>query len=291
MSFSRLGITVFSALYSAVIFSGTMGAACTPDNVTIPCPQNAWDIEVAEIDLKPVEDANWGYRIAVPEGAFHHYLDWDHGYDWGFKVQASYHYGTGDDITLNYYHDKLVTNSFYATPERTFHHVLQWDAINAEFGQTVLLGNNRLRYHGGLQALRLFGSIDNFVSGSFLNHGDSHTDGIGPRIGAELSHTFLNNFSIYAHGATAILFGTSKFYDGIFLNYGSKDSIVPELEAKLGLDYSWHAAAGLLTVDGGFMWVNYFNGLHNSLGFLSGIGGFESNFALAGPYVGVRYIG
>lgn len=294
------------ALGSSAVFAGTMGPVCTPGSVTVPCERTAWDFGVQALYLQPVSQSFAGFESTANGSRFN---EFDHDWDWGFKLEGSYHFNTGNDLTINWYHLENSTthtqNIFFANPTAATDgfNVLtrvrlepDWDAVNAEFGQHVDFGEQKnIRFHGGLQYARIkqsfrAGLTPFAVPGISAANASSKFNGVGPRLGMDMSYDLGNGFAVYGNGATSILVGDSKFNANTNLfglatgfSRGSKTAIVPELEAKLGANYTFALAQGDFSVDGGYMWVNYFNA--QNVGFL------QSDFALQGPYFGVKWVG
>jgi hypothetical protein len=322
------------ALSSSAAFAGSMGPVCTAVNVTVPCERTAWDFGVQALYLQPVYNA----------GAFDDFSDnFNSGrhrntkWRWGFQLEGSYHFGTGNDVDLNWYHlgrkstnarfDGAYVNFAFPLVSSAFHERLaikpQWDAVNLEFGQHVDFGEfTKVRFHGGAQYARIetnlgrartANNVINPATGAlvaatagtpfYFNHGVSHRySGFGPRAGADMSYNWGNGLSMYANGATTILAGTSKFRAAFATNdpfivapfnplavSHSRTTIVPEIEAKLGLAYTYAMAQGDLTLDVGYMWVNYFQvqNVGNS-GFVTTD---NSNFGLQGLNFGLKWVG
>ncbi len=335
------------AFGSSAVFAGTMGPVCAPGNVTVPCAHTAWDFGVQALYLAPSYTGFNYVGSQVNAGGAEQYVSNNNAnYNWGFKLEGSYHFNTGNDVNLNWYHlGSAGQNGRFTTPASaapagtngTFFDRFggvwapngnvsisgnsNWDAINLEFGQHVDFGEfTNIRFHGGLEFARVNASLNmngiavtntasnpnGTVNAQSLTTTSSY-NGVGPRLGADMSYDWNNGLGVYANGAVAMLVGNSQFtlnnINGLpgqivpaaattplsFSAKGSSTTINPALEGKLGATYTYAMAQGDLSLDIGWMWVNYFNVIADK----AAVRGTTSSddFGVQGPFVGLKWLG
>ncbi|MGL5742619.1 MAG: Lpg1974 family pore-forming outer membrane protein [Legionella sp.] len=322
------------ALGSSSLFAGTMGPVCTPGNVAVPCPSTAWNVGGQALILQVMTDNNLslgvstGFNPADGVSFVDVSTDLSAQWDWGFQIEGSYHFNTGNDITISWYHLDTGWNNHEfvrddiplvrATEDVRlgYGHKNRWDAVNGELGQFVgFSANKKIRFHGGFQfasikrSVHAFAAVERTGTGELAVtndvfgrlEGDTQYNGFGPRTGIDMNYVFGNGFGIYAKAATALLVGSAKHgfdfdarhvidgdvVSGLDIDVGgTRTSIVPELEAKLGANYTYAMAQGDLTMDAGYMWFNYFNALNATV-----LPGTATDFGAAGPYFGLKYVG
>jgi len=305
------------ALGSSAVFAGTMGPVCTPGAVTVPCESTAWDFGVQALYLEHTGTDFFGERRGPfgtnPTGYWNQdgvNSDWE----WGFKLEGSYHFGTGNDIDINWYHfnpsHRFDLRDFTLTAfdpsldvadraDWRVHLRPEWDAVNFEFGQLVNFGEHKvIRFHGGVQYAhikhrRTFDSLYYIntptvlpLNGAFVFQ--EEFNGAGPRVGMDMSYHIGNGFAIYANGATALLVGETRHHalDRLrsYRLRGDRDEVVPEMEAKIGAMYTYATGSGDFTLDAGYMVTHYWNALHT--GFTG-----ATDFSVDGVYFGAKWVG
>jgi hypothetical protein len=316
------------AFGSSAVFAGTMGPVCTPGNVTVPCERSAWDFAGQALYLDPAFGGN-DFIGATNNGTNTSYIN-NNKWSWGFKLEGSYHFNTGNDIDLNWYH---WNRSSTRTPGTGYVDFMgntyspgvsgtskpHWDAVNLEVGQHVDFSQmSSARFHVGVEYARIASSLNVTSLGTLPAGSTTATqvisaatssvtyNGFGPRGGVDLDYNFGNGLSVYGNTAGTLLAGSNKFNGSFttqngtsYTSGGSTTTVVPELEAKLGAMYTYAMAQGDLSLDIGWMWVNYFNVQEfggpifaaNSTTLPSGSMFSEANFSVQGPYIGLKWVG
>lgn len=231
------------ALSSSAAFAGTMGPVCSAVNVTVPCESTAWDVGARALYLQPsFSGGNFTYAGV---DANNNLVSYDDQWGWGFMIEGSYHFETGSDANLNWWHLSKSSNGTHGpnaiavnvaglgngtgTVTGTHSGDPSWDAVNLEFGQHVDFGEKKaIRFHGGFQYARiandttinnattvnvvfpLLGLNQTLTGNEQMGHRVSF-NGFGPRAGADMGYAWGNGLSVYANGAASLLAGSTHF--------------------------------------------------------------------------------
>jgi len=238
------------ALGSTAAFAGTMGPVCSAVNVTVPCENTAWDLGGRALYLQSSSNAGvysqTTYTVpSATRGTTTYTTGSDPKWGWGFQLEGSYHFSTGNDFNLNWYHYRnsrdftlaspvSVTNAWFsgsaasALTSLTLNSLTAtgnsaWDQVNMEFGQHVDFGENKFaRFHGGMNFSRVGvnGSAaysESYTTANSTTYAGTRSisassvyNGFGPRVGMDLTYDWGNGLSVYADGALSVLAGTSK---------------------------------------------------------------------------------
>lgn len=308
-----MGLLV-SSYATAGMYSQPPAPTCVPGDVTVPCAAKQWDLGIQALYLRTVLDADKGYRfssITTQEN----FTQIDNPWDWGFRLEGSYHFGTGSDITVNWTHYKssgsqgdLIDAPVVFAPLTSPYSLdisNRFDQINAVLGQMTNAGmRDSMRFYGGLQYADIRYNLSSYFPAYFILPSSAtqyvNTDfiGFGPVTGIDYAYDVMSGLSLTANAAASILYGTSRYNTGLIIppgliangNFGTKKAMVPGLEGKLGLNYSYMMSGGVLNIAGGYQVTNYFNALQ-SRG-VSNLGAFDdSDYTLYGPYFGIKWVG
>ncbi|MDR3502243.1 MAG: Lpg1974 family pore-forming outer membrane protein [Legionella sp.] len=317
-------ILIVLTFVSGVLSAGTMGPVCSPGTVTVPCSQTAWSVVAKALYLQTNLNQSFSY---YPRGDNDIYNSLGGQWGWGFQLGASYLFNTGNDATLNWFHLDGASGNLKFNPFGEFDPLnvrlalkTQWDAVNGELGQFASLTRDvNYRVHGGFQFVRLKNTMNArvafIVPADFLDLFDADSlpaprslrynssfSGFGPRTGIDMNYILGNGFTMYAKTATALLVGTIKsnvtgLAEPLTSVHGSYSAIVPELEASVGLNYSYPTKRGDFLFDLGYLWVNYFNPLRNQ-NILENIANNQTvtsenrstDLSISGLYFGLKYV-
>lgn len=313
---SRLKVAVaLSLMGSGLVFAGTMGPVCTPGNVTVPCASSAWGVSASALYLQPTYSGALGYLGENDPNFSTNFVKNNPDWNWGFQIGASYYSNTGSDVSLNWYHltnTSTTKDAFYTfgvpLAQRSYEGNIasvspSWDAANFEVGQLVNLSSlSTVRLYAGVQYSRIATSLTHLDTLLELVSGDYDTEemqysGFGPRLGVDLAYFVTSDFSVYAKPAIAVLVGSNKtnsirgnLNDPISrVSYVNRTQVVPEADLKLGLQYDYALPSGKLSIDSGYMWVNYFSPISQVNQFVNNLD--TGNFGLDGVYFGLKWVG
>jgi Legionella pneumophila major outer membrane protein precursor len=314
---NKITLAILSIVISGFVFAGTMGPSCIPVNVTVPCVCNKWDIAAQAIYFQPTYSAGKDLETDLEGNLRTARLKWG----WGYRLQGSYHFCTGNDLSMTLIHyDKTSKSGHfaeftpYATTRIPFNLSLanKFDQVNLILGQHVDMGTNqKMRFYGGIQYAKILVDTKNHFTTvpialteigitSLDKTHNTQFEGVGPVLGIDVSYHLLPCLSLTGNTAFAIPYGTSRFVEDFvlgpdnlvnFSNAHKKKVVTPSMEAKLGVKYIWECVHGILHLEGGYQVINYFNLFQTKGQIESTMGKPKSDFGLYGPYFGAKWVG
>jgi hypothetical protein len=188
-------------------------------------------------------------------------------YDLGTSAQIGYLFsGTGNDLTVGYTYLRADNNDS-----------MDIDTVDLEGGQRLTAGAFDLRLFTGLRYTHLdykLNTDDALVSSNF--------HGIGPRFGVDARYQISNNIGFDTHLNSALLAATSttRYKDKDTLVSQSIDGIIPNVAAKVGMDYTYVVPSDKSAVvfEVGYQADHAFNVIDKSI-----------DVSFDGPYLNVKY--
>ncbi|HRD69927.1 MAG TPA: Lpg1974 family pore-forming outer membrane protein [Legionella sp.] len=306
-------LAVIGLAASSFASAGTMGPVCTPGDVTVPCEAKRWDIGLQALYLQTNYSGDRSYRLATPTT----FRELDNDWGWGYRAEGSYHFNTGNDVTVNWTHfssNELVGGysgiflPFGITGTYSVINQNRFDQVNVVMGQHADFGLvKKMRFYAGMQYANIQTTATNYyplvipgVATSTSLADDTDFKGIGPVVGIDYSYDLTSGLSLVANGAGSILYGNARSVSSYIVAptnailasiSGSKKAIIPSLEAKLGLNYGYAMPQGVLNIEGGYQVINYFDVLQTRSLQLTTSPVTGSDFGLYGPYLGLKYVG
>ncbi len=305
-------ILALFVLGTSMSSAGTMGEIrCVSGNVTSPCSAPGWMVGGKALYLQSATGI-FDFPGYTTSGNVNTYRHTGNQWHWGFELEASYQNGQGRDFHLSW--DDLTSTKNLTVPGPIFGSsgtvhggpfvYMQrkpiWDAVNLEVGQSIsLTDNSSLRFHGGGEYVYLGDKTNRSSTSTTPTQSVQFYRNItysagGPRVGADLYYKMGESFSLYAKGAVGVYAGRSNMtvqttsLTSSTINQGSAVLITPEVEGKLGASYGYTMAkGGSLSVDAGWMMINYVGALMATYGNVMR----SENFALQGLFFGLKWSG
>lgn len=270
-------------------------------------------------------DFDWGYKASIG------YIFPCTGND----VRLSYSYfnnTTKDNLKSNHFNaaltpfevssgsDGILALETSANAKTKF----KYQVADLETGQHIDLGcHAHVRAFAGLRYANLDSHLDaNYfvLVNNLVNQNQGHMDvftaqnsrfqGIGPRLGMDVNYDIGNGFGIAGEVGSALLVGdihsnfsqrditvtsTSTIEDVFSYKIPKENRVVPNLDAKLGINYSYqfcNPTRSKLTVEAGYLVDQYFNSMDR----LTSLGAASPELrtrhtidtSFSGPYIGVQ---
>ncbi len=278
----------FSGAASAAMYAPAAAPACSAGNVTVPCEGNAYDFGADLLYLRAEDSVVSSHNYSDTYNS----VRGKRGY--GFRVEGSYHFGTGNDLNVNWSRfSKSQTGVFYPTAA-TDRFKAKLDVVNIELGQHIDVGEMwDIRAHMGLQHANVRNVVDDNISDTTDGDHTWKVAGWGPRAGFDSMYDFGNGFGVFGNLGVSMLQAKATFDTETAADAREFHSVVTHVDTRLGVMYTHAMAQGDLMVHAGYQANNFINAGQNinDGGALSSNTGLEKDLSFDGWFVGFKWVG
>ena len=297
MDFKKSVLTLLALGLSGVASAGGFmpAPACTNQPVTVPCEHSGWDFGLTAYWLRPSSNFTallFGEQEFSPDFEEISSYRYSPKHRLGFGVEGSYHWGTGNDINVNWtrfhqdYDYRYLGVRLGPSAEASNTNIdVKFDELNFELGQMLMAGSKwDVRSHFGASFARI--DIDTtshiatgnsegeargrLVAGQYdIHRFHSQVKGVGPRAGFDLAYQITDQFSVVGHTAMSLIFGdratefvvTAGAPNNQYFNWGDRHSVMLGASGKLGLAYNTSMHGMNTMIEGGYTVMTYHDGI------------------------------
>jgi hypothetical protein len=258
--FKKTAIAALVLGMSSVASAAVIASSCAPGAVSVPCEAQAWDLGVDALYMR----TEGGLNSAV--------ADYRADRGWGYRLEGSYHWGTGNDVNLNWAHFKKTTAAGTTPISAAVQD--KFDVVNVEFGQMINVSEAvSMRFHGGVQFLEI--SSDNRTAAIVAaGTGVNSAKGWGPRFGLDTTYAFGNGFAVFGNGAFTV-----QKVKATVAGVSGTHSTDTGHDTKLGVSYTHAMAQGDLSARLAWENTRYSGGTNNG------------DYGWTGMSVGLKWVG
>lgn len=281
ISLKKTTAAVIALGLSGLASASGYAPACTKYDVSIPCQVSGWDLGFEALVAEPMNEELF-FASAGSSPAVRHQVD--PKFKFGFRLEGSYHFGQGNDATLNWtrfdqdYDSALPAGT---TVTGTGRASFKYDLVSLELAQRFDVGPRLdLRAFFGPSFLRVDQFTDSATSANQtsgpLKRFASKFHGGGFRGGFDGLYHLTSGFSLAMHGSSGLAVGDVEARNfsvtsGVVSTTPTETTnidtrtVVPFGEAKMGLNYATGSSWGNVSLEGGYFLSGAFHSIHHLL--------------------------
>lgn len=242
---------------------------CKKGDVSLPCKFDGWDFggDALYLSSGSTNLATWISNTNP--------IMFNYDANWGFRIEASRHFGTGNDFNINWAYIETGNQNFTDTSGtlypsgvvgQRFSQNGYLSMVNLELGQRVDFGEKwDMRFHAGMEITNLSDTMEATAGGAPARDVAS-AQLIGARAGIDVAYHVWDAFSFYTDGALGILYESTHLAgpaNGSLATMAGNPQVTDmtmtgtatSVDFSIGLEYAYAVQQGDLTTRVG--WTAY----------------------------------